>query len=264
MTPAAARSFVTVTERPGQAASGIQLEMLAARYAWAASLASGKDVLEAGCGAGLGLPIVARVARSVHAGDVDADNLQDAVMACAEESNIRLDRFPAEHLPFPHESFDLVLLFEAIYYVPDAQRFFEEAHRVLRPGGSLLIVTVNPAWTGFNPSPFSVRYYSADELRAGLEQAGFAAEVRGAFPENAGWTAAVIRGSRRAAVALNLIPRTMRGKALLKRMFYGRLNLLPERLGEASGMPPAFEELAGNRAKLRRVRVLYAQATKRL
>jgi len=263
VTQTAAQSFVTVTERPGQAASGIQLEMLAARYAWAASMASWKDVLEAGCGAGLGLPIVARVARSVHAGDVDGENLTAAAMACAEEFNVHLGLFPAEQLPFPDESFDLVLLFEAIYYVPDAPRFFEEAHRVLRPGGSLLIVTVNPAWTGFNPSPFSVHYFSSDELRAGLQQAGFAARIQGAFPENAGWTATTIRWSRRAAVALKLVPQTMRGKALLKRIFYGRLNPLPGRLAEASGQPPALEELDCS-AKLRRCRVLYAKATKRI
>jgi len=262
VTQTAARSFVTVTERPGQAASGIQLEMLAARYAWAASQAHGKDVLEAGCGAGLGLPIVARVARSVHAGDVDGENLRAAAMAYAEQSNVQLGLFPAEQLPFPGESFDLVLLFEAIYYVPDAQRFFKEAHRVLRRGGSLLIVTVNPAWTGFNPSPFSVHYFSSDELQAGLEQSGFAAQVQGAFPEKAGWTAAAIRWSRRAAVELKLVPRTMRGKALLKRIFYGRLNPLPGRLAEASGTPPALEELDGS-AKLRRCRVLYGQSTKK-
>lgn len=264
MTPATARSFVTVTERPGQAASGIQLEMLAARYAWAASRAIAKDVLEAGCGAGLGLPIIAQVARSVHAGDVDADNLQDAVVACAEESNVELRRFPAEHLPYPDESFDLVLLFEAIYYVSDAPRFFQEAHRVLRPGGSLLIVTVNPAWTGFNPSPFSVDYFSFHQLMAGLAQAGFTVGVKGAFPENTGWTATAIRWSRRAAVALKLVPRTMRGKALLKRIFYGRLSQLPGRLEETSGAAPALEELNGNGAKLRRCKVLYAEATKRV
>jgi ubiquinone/menaquinone biosynthesis C-methylase UbiE len=262
VTPATARSFVTVTERPGQAASGIQLEMLAARYAWAASQAYGKEVLEAGCGAGLGLPIVARVARSVHAGDVDEENLRAADRACAEESNVQLGLFPAEQLPFPDESFDLVLLFEAIYYVPDAPRFFKDAHRVLRRGGSLLIVTVNPAWTGFNPSPFSVHYFSTDELLAGLEQAGFATRVQGAFPENAGWTATAIRWSRRAAVALRLVPRTMRGKALLKRIFYGRLNPLPGRLTEASGQPPALEELDGTPATLSSYRVLYARATK--
>ena len=262
VTQTAARSFVTVTERPGQAASGIQLEMLAARYAWAASSASGKDVLEAGCGAGLGLPILARAARSVHAGDIDADNLRAAVTACAEESDIQLHRFPAEQLPFPDESFDLVLLFEAIYYLPYAPRFFKEAYRVLRPGGSLLIVTVNPAWTGFNPSPFSVHYFSAGELLAALEQANFATRVRGAFPENVGWMAAAIGWSRRAAVALNLVPRTMRGKALLKRMFYGRLNPLPRRLAESSGIAPALEELDGTSATLSSYRVLYAQATK--
>jgi len=63
-------------------------------------------------------------------------------------------------------------------------------------------------------------------------------------------------------VALNLVPRTMRGKALLKRMFYGPLNPLPERLAESSGMAPALEELDSTSSTLSSYRVLYAQATK--
>ena len=59
MNPALAPSYVAVTERPGQPASRIQLEMLAARYRWAAEQARGKDVLEAACGAGMGLPVLA-------------------------------------------------------------------------------------------------------------------------------------------------------------------------------------------------------------
>ncbi|HSP69629.1 MAG TPA: class I SAM-dependent methyltransferase, partial [Bryobacteraceae bacterium] len=221
-----------------------------------------KDVLEAGCGAGLGLPVLASAARSVQAGDVDVENLRAAGTACAGKSNIQLRWFAAEQLPFPPESFDLVLLFEAIYYLPDAPRFLQEAHRILRPGGSLLIVTVNPEWIGFNPSPFRIRYYSAAELQAALEQAGFAARVQGAFLETGGGASSAIRWSRRAAVALKLVPRTMRGKALLKRIFYGGLTRLPGRLPEASRRSPALEELDGSGAKLRRCRVLYATAQK--
>lgn len=262
MTGTAARSFLTVTERPGQAASGIQLEMLQARYSWAAQQARGKDVLEAGCGAGLGLPLLARVARSIQAGDVDAENLQAARTACGKNPNIGLRLFSAGQIPFPGASFDLVLLFEAIYYLPDAPRFFAEAHRVLRPEGSLLIVTANPARSGFNPSPFSTRYWSAGELLAGLEHAGFAARLEGAFPERAGWVAAATGWIRRAAVALKLVPRTMRGKAWLKRIFYGRLHPLPALLTEASGRPPALEDVKAAK-DLRRYRVLYATARKR-
>ena len=167
--------------------------------------------------------------------------------------------FHAEELPFPSESFDLVLLFEAIYYLPDARRFFKETRRVLRPGGRLLIVTVNPEWDGFNPSPLCARYWTAAELLAALEEEGFAARVQGAFPETANWMSWSIGLVRRTAVALNLVPRTMRGKALLKRIFYGPLQSVPQRTS-ASTLPPALEEL--NATGYRRCRVLYATARK--
>ena len=242
MKPAVAPNYVAVTEQPGQPASRIQIEMLEARYAWAAEQAHGKDVLETGCGAGMGLPVLGRVARSVQAGDVDAENLRAARAACLGHANIAVRAFCAEELPFPSESFDLVLLFEAIYYLPDAARFLKETQRVLRPGGTLLIVTVNPEWEGFNPSPLMTRYWSADDLLAALRERGFAAHVQGAFAESAEGTAWAIGLIRRAAVALHLVPRTMRGKALLKRIFYGRLKAVPPLVGDSS-LRPRLEEL---------------------
>jgi len=259
MNPALAPSYLTVTEQPGQPASRIQLEMLEARYAWAAMQAREKDVLEAGCGAGLGLPVLGRVARSVQAGDVDAENLRAARAACAPHANIAVRAFGADQLPFPSASCDLVLLFEAIYYLPDVGRFLQETQRVLRPGGTLLIVTVNPQWPGFNPSPLSTRYWSARDLFALLREGGFAARVQGAFREKAGWTSSVITVVRRAAVALNLIPRTMRGKAVLKRIFYGRLHAVPQLAGTSS-VSPRLEELGT--AGSRHHRVLYATGQK--
>jgi ubiquinone/menaquinone biosynthesis C-methylase UbiE len=259
MSPALAPAYSSVTEHPGQPASRIQLDMLGARYAWAADHARGKDVLEIACGAGMGLAALAEVARSVHAGDVDPDNLRQARAACAGQSNIALREFPAEDLPFIEESFDVVLLFEAIYYLLDVRQFLREAYRVLRPAGTLLIVTVNPDWTGFNPSPFKTRYWSAAELRTLLRDGGFSARVQGAFPETSGWQEWAISRIRRAAVALNLVPRTMHGKALLKRIFCGPLQEVPERVSTAS-LRPRLEE--PEPARSRQHRVLYATARK--
>jgi SAM-dependent methyltransferase len=47
----------------------------------------------------------------------------------------------ASGLPFPDASFDCVLSTEVLEYVPDENRFVEEMHRVLCPGG-VAIVTV--------------------------------------------------------------------------------------------------------------------------
>jgi len=37
----------------------------------------------------------------------------------------------------------VIILFEAIYYIPDAEKFVEECARVLRLGGKVLIATAN-------------------------------------------------------------------------------------------------------------------------
>ncbi len=258
MNSTAALHYAGVTEQPGQAASGIQLEMLEARYGWASAQAGGKDVLEVACGAGIGLPILAESARSVLAGDVDPDNLDLARQACARLPNVAFRSFRAPALPFEDESFDLLLLFEALYYLGDAARFLDEAHRVLRPRGTLLIVTVNPEWSGFNPSPLATRYRRASELKEELEAAGFRAQVQGAFPESPGWLSWATGLLRRTAVRLGLIPRTMQRKALFKRMFYGPLQTIPRRL--RSTRLPRLEALDPRHPG--RCRVLYSSAQK--
>ena len=98
-----------------------------------------------------------------------------------------------------------------------------------------------------------------DDLLAALREGGFAARVQGAFPETASLNTWAIGLVRRAAVALNLIPRTMRGKALLKRIFYGRLKAVPPLAG-ASSVRPRLEDL--DVADSRRHRVLYATGHK--
>jgi SAM-dependent methyltransferase len=207
----------------------------------------------------MGLPVLAAVARSIQAGDVDAEILDMARQTSARYSNITLQKFPAERLPFPDESFDLVLLFEAIYYLSDAGRFLEETRRVLRPGGTLLMVTVNPQWRGFQPSPLKTRYWSAADLLLVLSAGGFTARVQGAFPECSGWIPSALGVLRCAAVGMHLIPRTLRRRAWLKRIFYGRLQVLPERVDE-SGQPTKTEEF--DSATVHRYRVLYASAQK--
>jgi ubiquinone/menaquinone biosynthesis C-methylase UbiE len=47
----------------------------------------------------------------------------------------------AESLPFPHDSFDVVLSTDVIHHIADRDAYFSEAVRVLRPAGHIVTVT---------------------------------------------------------------------------------------------------------------------------
>ena len=223
--------FITVTETPDTRASSEQLSILYTRYHLARRLSAGRDVLEAACGAGVGLGLIASVARSTTAGDIDTGNCAVARLTYAQRPAIHIHCLDAQSLPFPDTSFDTVIFLEAIYYIPSPDAFLGEASRVLRRSGTLLISSVNCEWSGFNPSPFSIRYFSAPDLALLLQQHGFYSELWAAFPESDhGATAGILRATRRAAVRLHLIPKTMKGKELLKRLVFGPLLPIPREL----------------------------------
>jgi ubiquinone/menaquinone biosynthesis C-methylase UbiE len=230
VTLAPAREYSHVTEAPGNRVTREAIEMLLTRYHWAADVSEGRDVLEVACGAGQGLGYVARRARRVVGGDYT-----EALLRLAHDQyrdRIPLLRLDAETLPFGDGSFDVIILFEAIYYLPDPPRFLCECRRVLRPGGHLLLCSANCETQDFNPSPLSVRYYTAHELDHLLREQGFATELFGAFPTSGSGHGRLVSTVKRLAVALHLIPETMRGKEMLKRIFLGPLVLFPAEVNE--------------------------------
>lgn len=228
--------FTTVTEAPGVRASRAELGQMYTRYHWAAGFVAGRRVLELGCGSGPGLGyLLAHKAAKVIGTDIEDRNLVHARKHYQDRKDLELAVIDAQSLPYSAASFDIVLLFEAIYYLPDAQRFLVEARRVLAPGGVLLISTVNCEWPQFNPSPFSHWYPSAMDLAKALSAAGFKPTIKGGFPDHpAGFVRRIISLIRRTAVRWRLIPNTMKGKEFLKRIFYGRLESVPYELADGA------------------------------
>jgi ubiquinone/menaquinone biosynthesis C-methylase UbiE len=53
--------------------------------------------------------------------------------------NVAFEEISAEDLPFPDESFDVVISKGVFNLVPDKPRSLEEVFRVLKPGGRLMI-----------------------------------------------------------------------------------------------------------------------------
>lgn len=221
--------YTTVTEATGTLITRESLSMMYTRYRYAADLIAGKDVLEVGCGSGQGLGYLARSATRVVGGDCTRALLREA--AASYGCRIPLVELDAQALPFRNMSFDVVLLYEAIYYLRWPDRFLQECRRLLRPGGAVILSSVNPEWSDFNPSPYSVRYFTATELRDLLEGQRFTVGLSGAFWQGRrSLRDAMISPLKRLAVYLRLIPRTMTGKAWLKRFLLGPLRPVPRQI----------------------------------
>ena len=239
--------YTTITEIPGLGATREQVARLYHRYHIASQYCEGKRVLEVACGAGMGLGYLGRSASLVVGGDYTAR----LVRMTQNQYSGRLDclQLDAHCLPFRDESFDVLIFFEALYYLKEAEQFLQEVRRVLTPEGALVLCTVNKDWHDFNPSPFSTRYYSSPELWDLLDQAGFKAELFGAFPTKVdSFAQKGVSMIRRAAVNFHLVPGSMKAKKWLKRVFYGRLSPLPAELdrepdGQVSLMPISRETL---------------------
>ena len=241
--PLTTADYSNVTESPGGQASREQLARLFHRYRFAADYCRGKDVLEVACGTGQGLGYLKARARSVIGVDCTYSSLSAAQHHY--RGRIPLLCADAQSLPFPGARFDAVVLLEAIYYLPSAEVFIREMHRLLRPGGVLVIGTVNKDWLDFHPSPLSVKYFSVPELATVLHKHGFEAEFFGGFLASDG----SLRGkalsfAKRTAVKFHLIPDTMKQKEILKRIVFGRLAPLPAEIQECSETCPPPQSIS--------------------
>lgn len=170
------------------AAAGASAESLALHlvhlkaYELAESLAEGRDVLDLGCNDGYGTLRVARRARSTVGVDVSPDAIAVA-RGRAAAAQARFELVDGSALPFPDESFDLVITFQVLEHVADAGAFLREARRVLRRGGTLLLTTPNARLRldpGMRPwNPFHVRERDAVELESELRTWFDEVSVRG-------------------------------------------------------------------------------------
>jgi ubiquinone/menaquinone biosynthesis C-methylase UbiE len=218
--------YSTVTEMSGDEISQEQLERLCHRYYWAGNYCEGKDLIEAACGTGPGLGYLSQRAQSIQAGDYTP-----SVLAIAQEHyNGRLDlrQFDAQAMPYEDQSADVVMLFEAIYYLPDAPKFVVECRRVLRPGGRVLIVTANKDLYDFSPSPYTHVYYGVVELHQLFEERGFDVECFGHLSvQEISIRQRILRPIKGVVVKLGLMPKSMAGKKMLKRLVFGEMLPMP-------------------------------------
>jgi len=233
--------FTTITELAGDQVSFEQIERLCHRYYWVGDYCAGKHVLEVACGTGQGLGYLKSISKSLHAGDFSAEIL--TIAKNHYKDRISFTRFNAEKLPYRNECFDVIILFEAIYYIPSAKQFVSECRRVLRNNGMVLIATANKDLYDFNPSPHSYRYFGVVEFEKLFSEHGFSLECFGSTPiDEVSLRQKLLRPVKKLAVHSGLIPKTANGKKFLKRLVFGELMPMPPEI--EAGMVPYAPPLA--------------------
>jgi ubiquinone/menaquinone biosynthesis C-methylase UbiE len=130
------------------------------------------DILDCGCGTGNNLRLLRHYGRAVG-----IDLTFSGLAYAARHGERLLARASALSLPFSAERFDLVTSFDVIYAFDDqmAAVALSEMHRVLRPGGSLVLnVAALPLLRG-NHSVLGgeVQRYTRAGLQRHLQAAGF-------------------------------------------------------------------------------------------
>ncbi len=131
-------------------------------------------VLEAGCGEGYGADLLAACARLVLGLDYD---VLTATHVTRAYPRVRAVRGNLATLPLGSSTVDVVANLQVIEHLWDQEGFLRECHRVLRPGGRLLVTTPNRIT--FSPgrdtplNPFHTRELAPAELAELLVDAGF-------------------------------------------------------------------------------------------
>ncbi len=128
------------------------------------------DVLEIGTGSGYGVDIVAPMASRFVT--VDKHN--------ADSDDPRYVRAVVPPLPFDDASFDTVISFQVVEHIRKDKDLIREIHRVLRPGGRLIISTPNIKMS-LTRNPWHVREYTAAEFARLLESNFKSVERFGVF-----------------------------------------------------------------------------------
>jgi len=119
---------------------------------WDKESLAGKNILEAGSGAGRFTQIVLDYTQA----NLFSFDYSEAVDANMENNgpHPRLHLFQASiyEMPFPENSFDKVYCFGVLQHTPDVKKSIECLYKVLKPGGELIIdfYPYNGFWTKLN------------------------------------------------------------------------------------------------------------------
>jgi ABC-2 type transport system ATP-binding protein len=147
------------------------------------------ELIELGCGTGFYTKVLAVNASHIMATDLSDEMLAVARTQLEDLQNVTVAKADCEATAFPDGKFDSVFMANLIHVIENPSTTLQEAYRILKDGGLLLIVD----YTGYGMKWFEKmkmgiralrrigkprysRSLSPDELRSLVESAGFKVE----------------------------------------------------------------------------------------
>ena len=157
-------SFETITELPNTEITEIQLKRSFQRYYFAKKLSGNGKIVEIGCGGGQGLNLFLEASNIIIGYDINEINVGICNETYKNESRINFFQQDAEELIFKKNSINTFLIFETNYYLKNQEAFFKKLYEALERDGKIIVCSANKDWHSFNPSPFSTKYLSLNDL----------------------------------------------------------------------------------------------------
>jgi ubiquinone/menaquinone biosynthesis C-methylase UbiE len=107
---------------------------------------AGLEILDAGCGSGPLMEALRGKDAVVSGFDLSPAMVELARQRLGEDADVRVADLGAP-LPYPDDTFDLVVASLALHYVKDWNSALAELRRVLKPGGRLIVSIIHPRST---------------------------------------------------------------------------------------------------------------------
>ncbi|AFZ01103.1 methyltransferase domain-containing protein [Calothrix sp. PCC 6303] len=121
-----------------------QIDLIEELLKWS-QVDTATNILDVGCGIGGSTLYLANKyqanATGITLSPVQADRAKERARGLGLGERVNFQVANALEMPFADNSFDLVWSLESGEHMPDKVKFLQECHRVLKPGGKLIMVT---------------------------------------------------------------------------------------------------------------------------
>lgn len=227
--------YADFSEVAGTKITRSQLHRMLHRYSWAVSRLKRTDkVLELCCGCGQGLSLLADNCLTIEAVDRTSTLVEMASLITAKNLRVYKQEVGDFLSRVKESTYDVIIMFECIYFFPDLEAVLKLCKISLNPGGRLLCCWPNPRYQGFTPCDHTYIYPTLDESIELLSMDGCKSKtiINGVLDSegSSGIQDALFRTIKSIATSLKLIPKKQSSRQTLKRIFSGPLVTMPSSL----------------------------------